>query len=270
MSDMSTSAIPTSSSRLGKPRARIGLIIPSVNTLSEPQFAHFCPPELGVHVARLRMSGKWKRPFAEIEREIVSAANLVADIRPDLIVFHCTGASMREGPAGDAKVRNIIQDATGIETIATGGAVVEALDALRVKRLVLISPYVQTNNDQEMAYLRKAGFDVIHDVALGLKGGDEYVAVAPQRWVELAAENARDEADGYFLACTNTRQIEAIAEIERRLGKPVVNSNQAVMWASLNRLRGPLGLAGALPGIGSLMRVDVAASDPFATRSVVS
>ena len=55
------------------------------------------------------------------------AAGLLADVKPDLIVFHCTGASMREGPAGDAQVRDIIRGATGIETIATGGAVVEAL-----------------------------------------------------------------------------------------------------------------------------------------------
>ena len=194
--------------RLARPRARLGLIIPSVNTLSEPQFAHYCPAELGIHVARLRMSGKWKRPLAQIRPEIEAAAGLLADVRPDLIVFHCTGASMREGPDGDTQVREIIRAATGIETIATGGAVVEALGALQARKLVLISPYVQSNNDQEIAYLRQAGFTVLHDVALGLKGGDEYVAVTPERWVEIAVANARADADGYFLACTNTRQIE--------------------------------------------------------------
>jgi maleate cis-trans isomerase len=35
---------------MGQPRARVGLIIPSGNTLSEPQFNHFAPAGLGVHV----------------------------------------------------------------------------------------------------------------------------------------------------------------------------------------------------------------------------
>ena len=49
-------------------------------------------------------------------------------------------------------------------------------------------------------------------------------------------ENRRAEADGYFLSCTATSMIDAIEDVERRLDKPVVNSNQAVLWAALRRL----------------------------------
>ena len=42
---------------MAQPRARIGLIIPSVNTYSEPQFNHFAPEGLGIHVARARVAG---------------------------------------------------------------------------------------------------------------------------------------------------------------------------------------------------------------------
>ena len=51
------------SRRLTEPRARVGLIIPSVNTYSEPQFNHFAPDGLGIHVARARVAGQWKRPL---------------------------------------------------------------------------------------------------------------------------------------------------------------------------------------------------------------
>ena len=129
----------------------------------------------------------------------------------------------------------------------------EALSALEIKTLVLISPYVQSNNDSEIAYLDQAGFSVLTDVALGLNGSIEYIGVPPDRWVQIAVDNARSDADGYLLCCTNTTQIEAVTEIEQALGKPVVNSNQAVMWACLNRLRVKLDIAGPLPGVGRLM-----------------
>ena len=65
----------------------------------------------------------------------------------------------------------------------------------------------------------------------------QFAEVTPQQWVELARKHDRPEADGIFLSCTNTTQIEAIAGIERALGKPVVNSNQAVLWGCVKRLR---------------------------------
>ena len=78
--------------------------------------------------------------------------------------------------------------------------------------------------------------------------------MTPQRWLELAQDNDRPEADGIFLSCTNTTQIEAVAAIEAKLGKPVVNSNQAVLWGCLKRLKDRLGEGFAPPqNLGRLM-----------------
>ena len=79
------------------PKARVGLIIPSVNTFSEPQFNHFAPEGLGIHIARARVAGEWKRPLPEMKGEIADAAKLLSDAHPDVIVFHCTDTSMSQG-----------------------------------------------------------------------------------------------------------------------------------------------------------------------------
>jgi maleate cis-trans isomerase len=60
--------------------------------------------------------------------------------------------------------------------------------------------------------------------------------VTPEEWKKIVKENNRADADGYFLSCTNTRMIEAIDDLERDLDKPVVNSNQATLWACLKKL----------------------------------
>lgn len=238
---------------LPTPLARIGLIIPSSNRLTEPQLRHFAPPELGIHVTRLQMTGKWNRPLKELTSDIMRASSALADAKVDLIVFHCTGHAMEEGPEGDARTRAAIEKETGIAATSTAAALQQAIAALNLKRLILMTPYEQDVNDHEIDYLRQIGVGVVHDVALALPGSDDYLAQPPELWAGLAAEHARDDADGYFLSCTNTTQIEAIAPIESRLGKPVVNSNQAVLWSAVKRLRGKLGSARFAPGLGRLV-----------------
>lgn len=236
---------------LPAPRARIGMIIPSVNSMTEPQFNYFAPPGLGVHVARARVAGEWKRPLAAMADEIATSAKLLADVAPDLIVFHCTDTSMTQGPRGEGDILKIVQDATGIEAVATSRLVLEALQALGLRKLVLLSPY--KSNQAVIGYLGATGFTVVHDVALALKAL-EFATVTPREWVELARKHDRAEADGIFLSCTNTTQIEAIADIEQALGKPVVNSNQAVLWGCLKRLKSALAPLPPMPSLGRLMR----------------
>jgi maleate cis-trans isomerase len=240
--------------RLATPKARVGFIIPSSNRLAEPQLQRFAPTDLGIHVARLQMTGKWQKPLARLTEDIERAASQLADAKPDIIVFNCTGTSMREGPEGNARIVEAIHRSTGIEAFSTAGAVGEALEALDVRKLVLVSPYQQQVNDEEIQYLDQSGFTVLHNIALGYSASDDFITIPPERWVSVVENNTRVEADGYFLSCTNTTQIETIGVLERRLGKPVVNSNQSVLWACLRRLTPILGRR-TVPGLGRLFDV---------------
>jgi maleate isomerase len=155
---------------------------------------------------------------------------------------------MEEGLSGEAVIIEAIQKAAACAALTTGQAINEALDFLSVRKLVLISPYPAKTNEHEVRYLEQAGFEVLHDFGLGLKGGEEYIVVTPERWKEIVYENLRPEADAYLLSCTNTRMIEVIGEIEKSLGKPVISSNQAALWAALRRLQ----LNREIAGLGRL------------------
>ena len=216
-------------------QARIGFIIPSSNRLTEPQFHTYAPPEVGIHVMRLRMTGQWRKSPGELEDSLADAAASLSDVKPDIIVFHCTANSMENGLAGEAALVETIQNASGCPTITTAQAITEALTHCGIKKLVLISPYVKQTNQHEIQYLAEAGFTVIHDVGLGLDS-DGYIAVTPAQWIKIVKENTRPEADGYLLSCTNTRTIEVVEDLESQLGKPVITSNQATLWACLNKL----------------------------------
>lgn len=215
--------------------ARIGLIIPSGNSLTEVQFNRYAPPGVSIHVTRLRMTGKWRKPLSELERPLSEAAEAISDVSPALIVFHCTANSMENGLAHEAAIVKIIENASGCPTFTTAQAITTAFDRVGIKKLVLISPYVQATNAHEVHYLTEAGYQVLHERGLALEP-HAYSQVTPEEWKRVIRENTRADADGYFLSCTNTRMIEAVDDLERELQKPVVNSNQAVLWSCFNRL----------------------------------
>jgi maleate cis-trans isomerase len=234
----------------GEPKARVGLIIPSVNTFSEPQFNRFAPEGLGIHIARARVAGEWKRPLPELKDEIATASKLLSDVKPNAIVFHCTDTSMTQGPQGEGKILDIVQDATGIPAMATSRLVLEALQKLGMKKVVLLTPY--KSNKAVIDYLTASGIEVVRDIAMKLEPL-AFGSVTPAQWAQMAKEIDGADADGVFLSCTNTTQIEAIEDIETMLGKPVVNSNQAVLWGCVRKLQAQLGALPPMPKLGRLM-----------------
>lgn len=235
------------------PTPRIGLIVPASNTAAEVQFQRHAPAGVGVHTTRLRMTGQWSRPLRELADDITRAAEALSDTSPGVIVFHCTANSMAEGQAGESRILELVEKASGCRALTTGLAVKEALAQLRLRKLVLISPYVKATNEHEIEFLGEAGYEVVHDLGLGLTGGgDEYLRITPRQWADLTVEHSRAEADGYFLSCTATSMIDAIEDVERRLDRPVVNSNQAVLWAALRRLE----ITEPIGGLGRLFRTE--------------
>ena len=230
-------------------KAHVGVIVPAVNRTCETQFHNHAPSVLGIHTMRARIAGKWARPIEELKPEITMVTEMLAECRPDLMVYNCTASSMREGPEGERRILDIMEDTADIPAISTSAAVTEAFQHFGIRSVVVVTPYPK--NDDILFYLGKTGVNVVNNVALNLPVS-EYGNVTPEQWVEIATENDRADADAIFLSCAATTQIDAVAPLEAAIGKPVVNSNQAVLWASLMRLRGKLG-AFAPPSTGSLM-----------------
>ncbi len=188
--------------------------------------------------------------MGQLTGSITEAASALSDVDPALIVFHCTASSMEEGLAAESGLMELIRETTGRPAVSTGQAVREALEHLGTKRLVMISPYVEQTNLHEVSYLEEAGFQLIHQLGLGLSGASQYLKITPEDWVKIAVENSRPEAEAYFLSCTNTTMIDAIEKCEAVLSRPVITSNQATLWACRQRL----GLSSYVPGLGRLFR----------------
>ena len=70
------------------------------------------------------------------------------------------------------------------------------------------------------------------------------------RYPEVLISGIAEGSEALFISCTGLRTSGLIDDLEKRLGRPVVTSNQALSWASLRAA----GVADRVMGQGRLMR----------------
>ena len=130
--------------------------------------------------------------------------------------------------------------------------VIDALQELKIKRLVVGTPYLDEINSAEYQFLTEKGFDVLDIQGLNLKTGMDFGRVTPKFWKKFALQLDQKKADCIFLSCGGIRSLEVIEEIEKIVGKPVVTSNQAQFWSCLRRA----GIRDKLNGFGEIFHRD--------------
>jgi maleate isomerase len=114
----------------------------------------------------------------------------------------------------------------------------EAMKALGLERIALLTPYEQSINDMMRAHLIEHGFDVPAMGSFNNNDDHEVARITPGS-VSDAVKTLADEGgiDGVFVSCGNLRIADRVEELEKDVGLPVVSSNTAMAWHCL-RLAG--------------------------------
>ena len=231
-------------------KAKIGLILPSTNTINEPEFWRMAPPGVTIHTSRVLLLGKaTEESYFKMASAIDRTAEELATAEVDIVAYGCTSGSII---CPLPQLLKQMSDQTNTPAVVTAAAVVAALRALGVQRVALGTPYMDFVNQAEVKFLEDYGFKVtaMHGLQLGETQEERrgIGKVPPEAVFRLARLIDRPEAQAIFLSCTNLASIDVIAEIEQELGKPVVTSNQACLWACLRML----GIRTAITGFGHL------------------
>jgi maleate isomerase len=207
-------------------------------------------PGATAHVARLRMTGSHGRPLAQLLPDVSAAAATLADAHCDAIAFHCTANSTADGEEGEAQLLAALRAGTDGPVTTTATAIREALAALGARRIVLVTPYSAATTAHEAVFFEDVGCEVVGQVAADLGGSDAYCAAPAGMWETALLDARRDDADAYVLSCANVSCFDIIENVEGALGKPLVTSNQSVLWATLRAANAP-----RPSGLGRLMQL---------------
>jgi maleate cis-trans isomerase len=226
---------------------KLGLIVPSWNTVMEGEVQRMAGGAMSVHSMRIPHTADTEEKLLWLGTQAPAAASLLAHAKVDVICYGCAAGGFLKGPVEDRALGENIARETGIPVAVSSAAVAEALRALGAKRVSLASPYAPWLNERLRQYLIAAGFEV-----MAMQGLDtqNHSAVTTERIEALITEVDRPDAQAIFVSCSNFPTLGIIESMERKLGKPIVASNQASMWKMLRLI----GDRRAVPGAGRLFR----------------
>ena len=223
--------------------AKVGLIIPSVNTTTEPEFAWIAPRSISFHAARVFMDTTTPDAIRAMNTEVRHAAGLLATFSPDVVAYACTAGSFVDGPDATRALAGEILAIVKCPVVTTAQAMVEALRHLGISRIGLATPYPEDVTAAERGFLVESGFDVVACERLG-RSGAEIRPTTAEEIVALVRKVDVPRAQAIFVSCTDLRALEVVDELERQIGKPVLTSNQVTLWGILRALKSPARVAG--------------------------
>ena len=213
---------------------RIGVLVPFTNTNLEPDLALMCPAGVTLHVAR--MGGYDADAIPDSAQmaglgsaELTEPLRLIAGVRPDVILYGCTSATLAYGPAFDAALSAEAKAVAGVEVITAAGAVVRALRQIGARRVAFASPYVAELNDRAIGYLEECGVETVSRADVdGVLDNTGQGALTPDEVAALGRRAMSDRAEALVLSCTDMRAVETVEQLEVDLAVPVITSNLAL------------------------------------------
>jgi maleate isomerase len=229
---------------------RIGLVTLSNDYVTERDFMNMRPSDdVAIYVSRVLNTPQCTvQTLQEMASKITEATSLlIPQGRLDVVAYACTSGT---AVMGFERIQTLIQTARpGIACVTPLTSSLAAMDLLDIKRIAVLTPYIDEVNTSIADYLEAKGQSISAFSSFKLAENEDMARLTTESIYQAALEADRDDAEALFISCTAIRAVDVIERIEQKLGKPVITAVQAMFWQSL-RLAG---FKGNVSGYGQLL-----------------
>jgi maleate isomerase len=209
-------------------RSKLGFIVPANNTVIEPELYSIVPSGVSLHFTKLDLRTR--------DHELVdkaAAVKLLECSGVDVIAYACMSGSLME--SSDWEVA--IFEQTKIKAITAATALKEAIYALKVKNVALVTHYPERWLVPVREWFQRCGLSIAAVETVDLQDPRAVSNISTEVVCRLAKTANKEEVDALCLLATDLQTFPIIQQLENDLGKPVISSNQSILWKAL-RLAG--------------------------------
>lgn len=220
-------------------KGRIGVIALGTDINVEQDLRRMYPPGVEIFTSRVRNYNPLTIDNLRRMTQGIGATaeTILPGTKMDAMIFACTSGAVA---IGVEKLQDMIQQVhPQVPVTNPFSAALAGFKHLNIKKISILTPYTEGVNKEVVETFESQGIEVVNIAGFGFEDDTEMSFISPED-VKLAAIDTFDtQADALFLSCTALRASTVIEDIEKVISKPVISSNQALVWHSLQLIKHP-------------------------------
>ena len=231
------------------PNPRIGLIALASDFMIEKDFINVIKDkDIDFFVNRIECYNPLTREnLIKMSEKVTEVTkDILPDEKIDCVVYACTSGTIAAGYNSIEKKVKIAKPEAKVTTPST--AAIKALKKLKIQKLSIFTPYSKRLNDEVVEYFKKENFEVTSNSYFDIESDIDIGKVDQNYLYEVLSKIDLKDADALFVSCTALPVLPIIDKLEKKLNKPVLSSNQALIWDTLENI----GKNNSVKGFGKL------------------
>ena len=229
---------------------KVGLIALSTDQTIEGDFNNICKNlPLDIFINRIHNQNPLtKENLLKMQNDLESVTNkILPDETVNTIAYGCTSGTIA---IGENNVREKILSAKpGCYVTTPVTSAMKAFQKMNIKKIALFTPYPDAVNKTILDYFTKKNIEVLSFASLNLNLDSEFANVDPNYILEIASKLETKNVDALFISCTALPVLNIIDQLEQKIQKPVLSSNQTLIWDTIRSV----GYKSPIKGYGKLL-----------------
>ena len=160
--------------------------------------------------------------------------NILPDQKVDCIAYGCTSGTIAAGYAFIYEKVNSTKPNTKVTTPITSA--INALKALKINKLSIFTPYTDEINQSVINYFKKENIEITELTYFDIASDLDIGKVNPDHLFNVLSKIDLLNSDALFVSCTALPVLSIIKDLEKKMNKIVLSSNQTLIWDTLNQI----------------------------------
>ena len=160
--------------------------------------------------------------------------NILPNEKLDCIAYGCTSGTIAAGYNSIYEKINLVKPNTKVTTPIT--SILNALKILKVNKLSIFTPYTKEINQSLIKFFDKKEIEIIELSYFDIASDIDIGKVDPNHLFDVISKKNLTKSDALFVSCTALPVLSIINELEKKLDKLILSSNQALIWDTLRQI----------------------------------
>ena len=154
--------------------------------------------------------------------------DILPDQKLDCVAYGCTSGTIAAGYTSIYEKVNSTKPNTKVTTPITSA--INALKALKINKLSVFTPYTDEINQSVINYFKKENIEITGLTYFDIASDLDIGKVNPDHLFDVLSKIDLLNSDALFVSCTALPVLSIIKDLEKKMNKIVLSSNQTLIW----------------------------------------